>query len=247
MRRPRHAMGGAGLGLGCLAALCAAAPAFAAPDISGLWVLAHESPTSIPARRRIPQTLEGSPPPLQPSAAKLYEQRLSDSDRGRPFAALSNHCITGGMPNVMTDAFLPFQLIQSPGQVTFLFEVFHVFRIVRMGGRHPRDFDPNFFGDSVGHWEGDTLVIDTIGISDKTTLDVAGMPHSSGLHLVERLRRTGPKTLEDLVTVDDPETFTRPWTTRVSYKQSEYPLQEYICENNRNTPTADGHSSFQAR
>ena len=216
-------------------------------DITGAWTLAVDVPTSIPARKRIPQTVEGRSPPLQPWAAKLYEQRLTDSDNGTPYAPLSNSCITGGMPNVMTDAWLPFQVIQTPGQVTFLFEVFHVFRVIRLDARHPQEIDPNYFGDSVGHWEGDTLVVDTVGISEKTTLDVTGMPHSDSMHLVERIRRTGPKTLENLITVEDPKVFTAPWKWRVIYKASEYPVGEYVCENNRNTPTADGHSSFEAK
>jgi hypothetical protein len=225
-------------------------PALAGPagDLSGTWVLTNLKSTSVPARERIPQTVQGGPPPFQPQAARLYEQRLRDSDEGHPFAPLSNSCLTNGMPLLMTgDAVFPFQVVQSPGQVTLLFELFHIYRVIHLDRGHPKDLDPTYLGDSVGHWEGDALVVDTVGISDRTTLDMSGLPHSGALHLVERIRKTAPDTLEDLITVEDPETFTRPWTMRMVYARSDSEVAEFFCDNNRNRPTADGHSSFQGQ
>jgi hypothetical protein len=233
-----------------VAVLILAGPALAGPaaDISGTWVLTNLKSTSVPARERIPQTVEGTPPPFQPQAAALYEQRLRDSDDGHPFAPLSNSCLTNGMPLLMSgDTVFPFQVVQSPGQVTLLFELFHIYRVIRLDRGHPNELDPTYLGDSVGHWEGDTLVVDTVGISDRTTLDMTGLPHSDALHLVERIRKTTPETLEDLITVEDPKTFTRPWTMRMVYAKSEFEVSEFFCENNRNRPTSDGHSSFQGR
>lgn len=235
---------------GILAVLSSAERALAGPkaDISGVWALDNLKPTSVPARERIPQTVEGTPPPFQPATAKLYEQRLTDSDNGHPFAPLSNSCLTNGMPLLMTgDTVFPFQIIESPGQVTMLFELFHIYRVIRLNQEHPKDLDATYLGDSVGHWEGDTLVVDTVGVSDKTTLDMTGLPHSGSMHLVERIRKINPTTLEDLITVDDKGAFTKSWTMRMIYSKSEFPIKEFFCENNRNVPTADGHSSFQGK
>jgi hypothetical protein len=90
-------------------------------------------------------------------------------------------------------------------------------------------------GDSIGYWEGDTLIVDTIGLSDRTSIDEVGMPHSESLHVIERYRRVDASTLEIRMTLDDPLTFSKPWEARVIYKAAapNNPLIEYICENNR--------------
>ena len=91
-------------------------------------------------------------------------------------------------------------------------------------------------GHSTARWDGDTLVADTIGRNDKTTLDMTGMPHSESLHVIERIRRLDDKTLENLITIDDPKTYTRPWTARMTYRAVNGRLQEFFCENNRDAP-----------
>ena len=106
-------------------------------------------------------------------------------------------------------------------------------------------FDPGYMGDSVGHWEGDTLVVDTIGFNDKTTLDMGGMPHSDAMHVIERIRRIDDNTLEDLITVDDPKTFTKPWTQRMRYKTSNDVIQEDFCDNNKDAP-ADNQTPWSS-
>ena len=209
-------------------------------DISGTWTLMDYKPTRVPARQRIPQTIEGTTPPLQPWAEKLYEQRLAASDRGQPFFPASASCLPNGIPlTMMADAAYPFQILQTPGQVTMLFTVWNIYRIIYLNQNHHKDVDDGYMGDSVGHWEGDTLVVDTIGLNDKTTLDMSGMPHSDSLHVIERIRRVDDKTLENLITVDDAKTFTRPWTTRMRYQSSKELMREYFCENNKVAPPSD--------
>lgn len=220
-----------------LGLLAAAAPP--PTDLSGTWVLQNYKPTRVPARERIPQTIEGAAPPLNEKAAKLYEERLAASDRGEPFQPPSARCLTNGMPlMMMADAGYPFQIVQSPGQVTMLFELWRDWRIIRLDAAHQTDLEPGYMGDSVGRWEGETLVVDTTGLNDATVLDMAGMPHSDKLRVSERIRLIDAETLEDLITIDDPETFTRPWSARMVYKITSGPLAESLCENNRDFPAA---------
>jgi hypothetical protein len=130
--------------------------------------------------------------------------------------------------------------------VNILFEEFTTFRTIYMDRPHQEDPDPSFFGDSVGRWEGDTLVIDTIGLTTQTVVDNAGVPHSEQLHVVERLRRTGPDSLELVSTMDDPKAFTRPWSLRMEYVSvPDGRLREYYCENERNAPDETGRTGIK--
>ena len=214
-------------------------------DLSGVWFLTNYKSSSLPAEQRIPLTIEGAPPPLRPEAQKVYDQRIADSDRGQPYAPTSASCLPLGMPLMMMAANMGIQIIQQPKQVSMLFEEQHTYRVIPIDAPHAPDPDPTWYGDSVGHWDGDVLVVDTIGLNGRTTLDLTGLPHSEDLHVTERIRRIDAKTLEDLITIDDPKTFTRPWTTRMRYGVFTDRPMEYVCENNRNMPTADNHVTFQ--
>jgi hypothetical protein len=111
----------------------------------------------------------------------------------------------------------PFEIIQSPKRVLIIFESNHEIRQIWTDGReHPKDFGHNWMGHSIGHWEGDTLVVDTIGLNDLTWLDKAGHVHSDQLHLIERLQRVNDK-LSLNITFDDPKTFTMPWSARKNF------------------------------
>jgi hypothetical protein len=200
------------------------------------------------ARSRVAATAEGKAPPLLPAAAALLEKRLADADRGYPFANTLASCLPGGMPlMVIAGAPYPIQVLETPGQVTMIFEEQNHFRVILLDGKHPEDPDPGFMGHSIGHWEGDTLVVDTVGLNDRTTIDQVGMPHSEDLHLLERWRRLDGSTLEVRVTLTDSKTFSSPWQTRSVYR-SVPPgtgVGEYVCENNRNAPDAQGRMGFQ--
>ena len=229
----------------------AAQPVLEGPgSLAGVWLITNYKGSGGRggARPRVPVTVEGKPAPLLPAAAALLEKRIEDADRGYPFANTLTSCLPGGMPlMIIGEAPYPIQILETPGQITMLFEEQNHFRIVRMGAKHAEDPDPSYMGDSVGHWEAGTLVVDTVALTDRTTIDQVGMPHSEDLHLIERYRRVDRDTLEVLVTLTDPKTFSAPWQTRAIYK-SVPPgtgVSEYICENNRNTPDMQGHMGFQ--
>jgi plastocyanin len=140
------------------------------------------------------------------------------------------------MPLIGAQAFsvpYQFQIVQNDTHVIILHEYPGVFRIIPIGGVHPEDPDPTWLGDSIGRWEGDTLVVDTIGFNTRTELQ--GFKHSESLHIVERFRRPTPETLEWEATFEDPEVFVRPWTVTRTFplRPDLKKIDEFICENNR--------------
>jgi hypothetical protein len=142
------------------------------------------------------------------------------------------------MPRLMESPY-PIRIVQTPGQVTLLHEVAHNVRKFHLDQEHPKNLKPTYLGHSVGHWEGDTLVVDTIGLNDKTFIDDEGSSHSAQIHVVERIRKvSGGNELEDILTVTDPVTLTEPYSFRRIYKwRPDVKPAEYICEeNNRNAP-----------
>jgi hypothetical protein len=218
-------------------------------SLSGIWMNAAYVGTGrgTPRDRAI-KTAEGTPPPLLPEAAALLEKRIAGADAGRIFANSLSRCLPGGMPEMMLGAPYPIQVIEQPGQVTMLFEEQNHFRVIRMGGTHPADPDPSWMGDSIGHWEGDVLVVDTVGLNDRATIDMVGTPQSEKIHLVERYRRVGPDRIELAITVDDPGTFSKPWTIASALRRAapDTRINEYICENNRNDVDGEGFQSFSS-
>ena len=217
-------------------------------SLAGVWTLTgYKGSKSGSERDRVQMTVQGKWPPLQPWAQELLEKRIAMSVEGAPFANTLTQCLPGGVPLMTFGAPYPVQILETPGQVTMLFEEQNHFRIIHMNGIHPEDPDPTYMGHSIGRWEGGTLVVDTIGLTDRTTIDQIGMPHSEELRVVERYRRVNPNTFEVMVTINDPKTFSQPWDTKALYKLSPpgTKLTEYICENNRNAPDAQGQTGFQ--
>jgi hypothetical protein len=126
------------------------------------------------------------------------------------------------------------KIVQTRDEVIMIFEYDHFVRQIRTDRKeHSKKFDLTWMGDSIGRWEGDTLVVDTVGLNDKTWLDQVGHPHSSSLHVIERLRRIDHNTLEDVITVDDPNDYTKQWTgTQTFVLKPGWDLSEYVCEDN---------------
>jgi hypothetical protein len=122
-----------------------------------------------------------------------------------------------------------FTIVQTPAQVYLLFEYLHVWRVVSMNQPHPKDLDSTWLGDSVGRYDGDALVIDTVGYNDKTWLDMVGHAHSDQLHTVERLRRVDHDTLELQLTIEDPKAYTKSFTSKKTFKLSSFPMGETMC------------------
>jgi hypothetical protein len=154
-------------------------------------------------------------------------------EKFKAFNGTDDPCLPVGVTR-QANAPDPIEIIQTSKRVAILYESWHIFRSIPTDGRdHPKNLDPTWFGNSVGKWEGDTLVIDVVGMNDKTSLDTIGHPHSDQLHLIERLRRTGPMTMSYEVTVDDPKTYTQPWKqSRVFQRKPGLELMEYVCLEN---------------
>jgi len=142
-------------------------------------------------------------------------------------------CFPPGVPRIYLFNF-PMEIFEVPGRVLIVFEFGHFIRQIYTDGRkHPEDQNPTWMGDSIGKWEGDTLVVDTVGFNDKTWLDQIGTPHSDALHLVERIHRVAPDLLQIDFTFDDPKAFTRPWTGTKQFKlRPDWQISEYVCEEN---------------
>ncbi len=172
----------------------------------------------------------GRIPPMTPEAqarrAAAAEQRRLHPADGPSSRGLGERCITFGVPRLTAAYSSVFQVVQSPNEVVFVMETIHNARVISLDGRpHLSSGIPQWDGNSRGHWEGDTLVVDTIGFSPKS--DMQGS--SSGLHLVERFTRIAPDVLQYDATMSDPATWTQPWTVRIPLKQIDEPLIEYAC------------------
>jgi hypothetical protein len=140
-------------------------------------------------------------------------------------------CLPPGVPRIAFQP-RPFEIVQTPTRIIFLYEGgAHVFRQVWMDGRaHPKDPNPNWLGHSVGHWEGETLAVDSVGFNDITWLDDAGHPHTERLHVIEKYTRTSPTAMKYDVVIDDPGAYSQSWTSggNFSFHPGEK-LAEDIC------------------
>jgi len=192
------------------------------PDLSGIWqgggaagltfAIGAENaraarPDATPAQGGRGGGARPEPAPyqdwVQPKLKEIRDRRSIDDPSGR--------CLLVGVPRI-TSMPLPIKIVQTKDEVIFLYETFHAFRVIPTDGRgHPDDMDPSYMGDSVGHWEGDTLVVDVSRFNDRSWFDRAGDFHSSALHLVERFTLMDPDVIWYEVTIEDPNVFTRTW------------------------------------
>lgn len=170
--------------------------------------------------------------PFTPLGKKTYQERQDDLQKFDPEA----RCMPPGVPRMMYTPY-PAQIFQLPDRVLFIYEGgTHVWRSIFVDGRqHPKDINPTWLGDSIGHWEGDTLVVDRIAFVDGVWLDQEAHPHSDKLHVIERYHRVDLGHLETEVTVEDPGILAKPYTMkRVSDLAPGEEIREFICtENNR--------------
>jgi len=210
------------------------------PDQKGLWGGGGRlavNPGSYDADRG-PQAapLHIDNVPLQPWARALLDYRHFNALADEPYT----RCKPPAGPREWTTAY-GFEILDMP-ELQRIFVVHiggpHTFRIIYMDGQpHPKDLQPSYFGHSVGHWEGDTLVIDTVGFNERTWMSRDAIPHAEQLHLVERLTRTDFATLKYEVTFDDPGAYTAPWTSGFTMRWTEgAELFEYVCQDNNHGP-----------
>jgi hypothetical protein len=176
---------------------------------------------------------------LKPAYAKEYEaRRAADAEatkRGEPPASAATVCMPYGFPRMMSVASYPIEILQTPGQITIVTEAFSEVRRVYLDQpQMPIDeVPPGYYGHSVGRWDGETLIIDTVGIKE-TVPGYNGMPHSSQMRITERIRLVTPDVLHDQITIDDPVVLEKPVTYTHAYRRMPgYKMVEFICENNR--------------
>jgi hypothetical protein len=228
-------------------------PAPTLKDYSALAALPDWSGTWTPGMTDQVKQEESNPPPWKPEIAKQIKKMYADEDAGRPFAII-DHCFPTGMPSWMLITHNAFEVLFTPGRVTILGEGDgnRMRRIYTDGRPHPPDPDPSFHGHSVGHWEGGTLVIDTIALLPQVYLAVneaVGIPNNGDMHIVERLHLQGPDTLHDDLTITASKLLAKPWlTTRTYYRQRarKYEIVEGVCEQGRfiDAKDADGNDTF---
>jgi hypothetical protein len=203
------------------------------PDITGSWERARDA--SIPAQ---PQ------PPLKAPYLKQWQTQMQAvreaNAKGQPIAERVVQCLPEGMPGMMGGPF-PMEVLQSKGQVTIIQEAYtQVRRILLDRPQKPiDDVEPGFYGHSVGHWDGGTLVIDTVGVREDVRYQ--NVPHSKDMHIKERISLGSNGLLRDEITIDDPAVLEKPWTFTYGYRRMpDYQLLEYVCEDNREYADANG-------
>ena len=206
-------------------AASAASAASAAPDISGTyWATSYSA--------RI-QVLGGGEPPLNEKGRAAYQKNQAGLKDGSLVDKARRVCTPDGMPRVLATPY-PFEIFQTPAdQVTFVYEMNHQTRTIAMNKPLPTAesliTEPLYNGHSVAHWEGEILLVQSIGFNDRTFLDATGLPHSDEMTTTERIRRIGD-TLEDVVTIHDPQLYTRDWQARFVYAlRNDVKLEDYAC------------------
>jgi carboxypeptidase family protein len=182
------------------------------PDFTGVWY----------AQR----TVDPGKPDMLPWAEKVFQERSASNSKDAP----GSHCLPRGINNA--GALFPYEIVQTSKRLVMLFEDdVPSHRSVYLDGRkHPKDPNPNWMGHSIGHWEGDVMVIDTIGFNDKSWLDIAGHPHTESMHVTERIHRPDLGHLEIEFTIEDKETYKTPWVIkRVADLNTKDEVGEYVC------------------
>lgn len=192
------------------------------PNFVGVWELSRNRAGG------------GRPAPI--SLTPKYEAMQKAYQANPPQDSPAANCVPPGMPGIMGQPY-PIEFLFTPGKVTILIEAYMQIRHIYTDGRkHPDDPDLTYNGNSIGRWEGDTLVVDSIGFTPDTPLAAQGMRHSGKMHIVERMRLLDANTLEIATTIDDAEALANPFTRTATFaRHSDWTMAEYICQqNNRN-------------
>jgi hypothetical protein len=213
-----------------------AQPASHPPDLTGVWGIYRGGPGS-DSKFSAPAP---SPLVLKAEYDKPYQEKrareLAAAQRGEQLDNTSARCIPYGVPTMMSIAIYPVEFIQTPKQVTIISEAFSEVRRVYLDRPQAKidEVAPGYYGRSVGHWDGDTLVVDTIGIKPAVS-GYRGTPHSPQMRVTERIAMLSPEILHDQITIDDPVVLEKPFTYTVAFKRmpSDYEMVEFVCDNNR--------------
>jgi hypothetical protein len=195
------------------------------PDLSGIW-----EPDGTKFIRNLAADLKPEDVVMTPAAQALFDRRKTGAlSKEEPDA----NCLPQGVPKIAA-APAPWRIVQTPGVIFIIYEAFTQWRQIFMDGRPlPTDPNPTWFGYSVGHWEGDTLVVESRGFNGKAWLDQLGHPSTDALHVTERYRRANIGTLDLQITIDDPKAYVKPWTVMEHPKlHPDTELFEFICLEN---------------
>ena len=232
--------GGIVIALAFVALLAAQAPqsqapakapgSFSARDLSGVWEMPPE------AFGHYDHSFSSGELPMTPWAEQKYAgakpsegpKMVTTSQLNDPFYT----CFPPGVPRIYLHPFA-MEIVQTPTEVIQLFEYDHLVRHIYTDGRQHNDPDPTWMGDSIGRWEGDTFVVDSIGFNDRTWLDRVGHPHSDKMHIVERFHRADAKTMQMDLTIEDSVAYTKPITKQLVFRsQPTWKIQEHVCIDN---------------
>jgi len=242
----------------CTTALAAGQTPKPVPDLSGQWervgryVESFDPPASGPGPMTIdpahPHRRSATPggqspdgwvadltnPILKPQTLARMKPIVAAEAAGRSHLKMIDMCYPAGVPMILNQRD-PMQILQTAGKVVLLYVRDSLTRHVYLDQPHTPNLKPSWFGESVGHYEGDTLVVDTIGENDRTYTDRFFTPHSDKIHVIERYKVSADRKIMRVeLSVEDPETFTTPWSAQVTYKADRTPYEETICaENNR--------------
>jgi hypothetical protein len=224
------------------ALLVVAAPAAQTTDaghqmLQGVWeplggAILDPTARAMPGNKGRPMPELSAFPPYNAEYQARYDKITADLRAGVRIIDGSAMCLPQGMPRMMVIGY-PIDIIVQPKRVVMLFEPGQQRRIIHTDGRShtdPAELDPTYSGESIGHWEGNTLVVDTVGIREDLVFDYSLAPHSDELRITERIRRLGD-TLEIEMTLEDAKAFTRPWQIKRTYKlQPTWEIKEFVCD-----------------
>lgn len=209
------------------------------PPVPGSALPVQQDPGRVLIAGRTWHIADLSNPNLKDWARDAMKKDIAEIDAGKTQFTASSSCLPPGVPNFWQSGG-PFLIVQGRDKVVLIDEAGPVLRHVYLNVPHTQNPKPSWMGESVGWYEGDTLVVDTIGQSTKTLVDRFGTPHSDKLHVVERWRLIEQGlTLRVDITVDDPETFHQPWKTYQVYRRTDRPLEVEICAENNNANLFD--------
>jgi hypothetical protein len=203
-------------------------------DLTGVWTM-HSTPAQ---RKYTGSTYTADPPDMTPWGKEKYmSYKPSNGPRTHSLKETDDpvlkQCLPPGTPRIYLQPF-PFQFVQGPKQIFMIFEYDHTVRQIFMDGRaHPDDILPTYMGHSIGKWDGDTLVVDTVGFNEKTWLDRDGHPHSDQLHVTERFHRVDRDTMTIGIKMEDPKALAKPWETELNFQlRPDWDVMELVCTDN---------------
>jgi hypothetical protein len=231
----------AGLVAALVGTLAASGALAKPPDLSGVWL-----PDVKDQHRQEAQNI----PPWKPDIRPQFQHMVDEEQAGRPFLVLS-HCLPHGMPSWMLISHNAFELLVTPGRITLLGEVDgnRMRRIYTDGRPHPQDPDLTLHGHSIAHWEGDTLVVDTVAVAPQAyiaTSEAAGIPNNGDMHIVERIHLTQPNVMADDLEIVAPKVLSGTWkTTRLfrRYPERHYEVIEGECVQEDLVPGKDQYGN----